>query len=195
MEDKASKLAAETVGLVRLDEFQKIKSTTLTGACAVQSLTKNKPLKSKLSFDLDEEDEEEPKRIRIGPSRVNLVESDPKETKIDTAAPILEAIRINSSFWDGQDHRFLIEGKKSNTIADLLVNAQQLYPPLKSQLVSSLLFVKENTILPHNMRVSDFVNVNAAHKNRPIFEFIQDDKQVYIDSVLHLLIFTFVTHC
>lgn len=195
-DDKASKLAAETVGLVQLDQFQKIKESTLSGSSLserseeeiAEQDRKIKQRAAKLSFSLDDDEDEEDQEVqvpakmaRLGPDPSAIAMSQALEIEREMAAKRLEAeleakrvaeeeaikkqaIKLNCSFFDGSDRRFILEGFKGDSIAQLLEKAQTAFPPLKGSLVSSLLFIKENVILPHVSLSSLFIGPNLCRK-------------------------------
>ena len=160
-DDKVSKLASETVGLVHLDQFQKIKETSLTtkkDTSGGEGRAKVQP--ARLSFAVDDDEDEEDgdeddgmilaKRARIMVNPDTIVDDRKHEevTPTESAQPQVSVmIRLNCSFFDGTDHRFVVEAPKSGTIREVLERARTAYPPLKGVLVSSLMLVKENVIL------------------------------------------------
>lgn len=159
-DDKVSKLASETVGLVHLDQFQKIKETSLTTKKDTSGgAGRAKVQPARLSFAVDDDEDEEDgddgmilaKRARIMANPDTIVDDRKHEevTLTESAQPQVSVmIRLNCSFFDGTDHRFVVEAPKSATIREILERARTAYPPLKGALVSSLMLVKENVILP-----------------------------------------------
>lgn len=219
-EDRASKLAAVTVGLVQLDQFQRIKENALSGSpvserSQEQIAEQNRRIKaraSKLSFSFDDDEGEgsdegaqvPAKMARLGPDPAAAAMSEALEAEQEMVAKqkqaVVEAnriaaveatksqaIKLNCSFFDGSDRRFIIEGFKGDSIAQLLENAQKAFPPLKGSLVSSLLFIKENVILPHEMTVYEFIVKKAYIRHNQMFDFALDESGIAVDAVIPLI--------
>lgn len=60
-----------------------------------------------------------------------------------------QPIKLNCCYWDGSERRFILEGRKGDSVAELMEKAQSVFPPLKGVLSTSLVLVKENLILPN----------------------------------------------
>lgn len=60
-----------------------------------------------------------------------------------------EEIDITYSYWDGKGHRKQSKVKKGSTIEAFLYKVQQEWKELKRINVDNLMFVKEDTIIPH----------------------------------------------
>ena len=194
-DDKASRLAGETVGLVTFSDFQKIKEGTMSAATKLPAddameaqERKVKGRASKLSFQYDYDDDEEPaieiKRGRLGPN--------PTATGHGSGAPLAvraeldtlqkQAVRLSCAFWDGTERRFMVEAKRGDTILKLLEQAQLVFPPLRASLAAHLILVKENVILPHELTVQAIWEAKKVHKGNELLSFAQDEAGVHVES-------------
>lgn len=68
-----------------------------------------------------------------------------------------ETVRITYSFWDGTGHRKLISCKKGTTIAHFLTIVQTQVKQLRNTTADSLMFIKEDLIIPHHYSFYDFI--------------------------------------
>lgn len=68
-----------------------------------------------------------------------------------------ELVKITYSYWDGAGHRRSIKCKKGTTIGKLLSMVQNEFKELKNVPADSLMFVKEDLIIPHHYSFYDFI--------------------------------------
>jgi protein FAM50 len=218
-EDQAKKVAEGTIGLVKLDDFQKIvKESTGEGAASKaakeptpevieKQKQKIKARTSRLSFN-DDSEEEEPEdddtnplkrvKIRVDPSALlqgqmeakSFEEAQRIREEAEKAKALAEEefvknqpVKLSCSFWDGADHRFVVEIKKGDSVQEILEKAQLAFPPLKGSLISNLVLVKENIMLPLDLTIYECLRRKATvRQKRPLFEFTQDEHKVEVDS-------------
>jgi len=86
-----------------------------------------------------------------------------------------EEINIAFSYWDGSGHRRDTRIRKGATISQFLAKAVGLlrkdYSDLRSATADSLMFVKEDLIIPQFYTFQDFIVAKAMGKTGPLFEF------------------------
>jgi len=86
-----------------------------------------------------------------------------------------EPIKIAFSYWDGSGHRRDLTVIKGNTIAQFLQKAIEVlrtdFNELKTVSSDSLMFVKEDVIIPHFYSFYDFIVTKAMGKTGPLYEF------------------------
>lgn len=101
-----------------------------------------------------------------------------------------EEIEITFSFWDGSGHRKSIKQKKGNSIYQFLQKAldeilRKEFPELKTVTADSLMYVKEDLILPHHYTFYDFIITKARGKSGPLFQFdVRDDVRMISDATV-----------
>lgn len=197
-DDKASRLAGETVGLVTFSDFQKIKEGTMSAATKLPAddamaaqEQKIKGRAARLSFRYDDDDDgggDEPaveaKRGRLGPDPTATVHGSgaPPAARAEPDALQKQAVRLSCAFWDGTERRFLVEAKRGDTILRLLEQAQLVFPPLRASLAAHLVLVKENVILPHGLTVQAIWEAKKVHKGNELLSFAQDEAGVHVES-------------
>lgn len=93
-------------------------------------------------------------------------------------------VRLVMSFYDGTDHRFFVDCKRGDRIIDILTQCRQEYGPLRGLLVSDLVFVKENLILPTELSIFEFEQLGArregnrtSRRDHPLFSFALQKKE------------------
>ncbi|KAJ2160934.1 hypothetical protein GGF46_001854 [Coemansia sp. RSA 552] len=205
-----NRLKQSTIGLVRLEEFQRIKgeleeerqreaAKTLLSAGDEKKPKKKpkKPKRSVLSFDDGEDDEDDSssgavlaKKARKNPavdtSFLPDKEREEEEARLreelrqqwlrDQEGIKQEAIMVTYSYWDGSGHRRQVRCRKGNTIAQFLDKCRAQIPELRSVSVDSLVYVKEDLIIPHHYSFYDFIVNKARGKSGPLFNFdVHDD--------------------
>ncbi|KRZ62759.1 Protein FAM50 -like protein, partial [Trichinella nativa] len=86
-----------------------------------------------------------------------------------------EEINIAFSYWDGSGHRRDLKMKKGNSIQQFLQRALEMlrkdFNELKTVSSDSLIFVKEDLIIPHFHTFYDFIVTKTMGKTGPLFEF------------------------
>ncbi|EJW89043.1 XAP5 protein [Wuchereria bancrofti] len=86
-----------------------------------------------------------------------------------------EEINIAFVYWDGSSHRKDLKMKKGNTISQFLVRALELlkreFSETRAAVPESLMFVKEDLIIPHFYTFQDFIVTKAMGKTGPLYEF------------------------
>uniref|UniRef100_A0A0R3RFH1 Protein FAM50 homolog n=1 Tax=Elaeophora elaphi TaxID=1147741 RepID=A0A0R3RFH1_9BILA len=149
-----------------------------------------------LSFAFDDEDEEdmasvplEKKRVGMDPTvetaflpdrnrekeLARLKEDLAKEWQALQEKEKNEEINIAFVYWDGSSHRKDLKMKKGNTISQFLVRALELlkreFSETRAAVPESLMFVKEDLIIPHFYTFQDFIVTKAMGKTGPLYEF------------------------
>jgi len=86
-----------------------------------------------------------------------------------------ESIEVTYSYWDGSGHRKKCMMKKGDSIQKFLQqclrDCRQEYTELKAIDVVSLMYVKEDLIIPHHYTFYDFIMTKARGKSGPLFNF------------------------
>lgn len=97
-------------------------------------------------------------------------------------------LTITYSYWDGSGHRRTVEVKQGDTVGEFLEKVRQDLSPEFRELASSpsdsLVYVKEDLILPHDLTFYDLIASKARGKSGPLFCFdVTEDIRVgAIDS-------------
>mmetsp|Transcript_12000 Transcript_12000/g.31749 ORF Transcript_12000/g.31749 Transcript_12000/m.31749 type:complete len:365 (-) Transcript_12000:40-1134(-) len=151
----------------------------------------------------DSEDEGGPKRKRFGKNpAVNtsfLYDAD-REAELTKKKKALideytkeqeimkhEKLEIVYSYWDGSGHRRSTVVEKGFNIGHFLAKAKSElekvdFPELRGVSTESLLYVKEDLILPHNTTFYDLIKNKARGKSGPLFHFdVHDDVRITND--------------
>lgn len=68
-----------------------------------------------------------------------------------------EVVRVTYSYWDGAGHRKMIKCKKGTTIGRFLAIVQTHFRDLRNTSADSLMFIKEDLIIPHHYSFYDFI--------------------------------------
>lgn len=97
-----------------------------------------------------------------------------------------EDLRVTYSYYDGSGHRRDITVTKGTTIAKFLEAVRQdlakSFPEMKRISPDTLLYVKEDLIIPHNLTFYDLIATKARGKSGPLFEFsVKDDVRLNVD--------------
>eukprot|EP01138_Halocafeteria_seosinensis_P015423 gb/GECG01015740.1/.p1 GENE.gb/GECG01015740.1/~~gb/GECG01015740.1/.p1 ORF type:complete len:390 (+),score=83.69 gb/GECG01015740.1/:1-1170(+) len=86
-----------------------------------------------------------------------------------------EKIEITYSYYDGSGHRRSIEVPKGTSIGKFLEKVRQQlskeFPELKQTTNESLMYVKEDIIIPHHYTFYDLIQTKARGKSGPLFRF------------------------
>jgi protein FAM50 len=98
-----------------------------------------------------------------------------------------EEIEITFSYWDGSGHRKTAVMKKGNSIYQFLQKSLDVlrteFPELKTVSADSLMYVKEDLILPQHYTFYDFIVTKARGKSGPLFQFdVKDDIRMISDA-------------
>ncbi|XP_057296643.1 protein FAM50A-like [Hydractinia symbiolongicarpus] len=127
-------------------------------------LGKNPDVDTSFLPDKDREEEEAKERERLRKEWVQMQE------KMKS-----ESIDITYSYWDGSGHRKKCVMKKGDTIQSFLQQClrdlRQEFTELRAVDVVSLMYVKEDLIIPHHYTFYDFIVTKARGKSGPLFSF------------------------
>lgn len=94
-----------------------------------------------------------------------------------------ESILITYSYWDGSGHRKQTRCKKGDTIAQFLEKCQAQVPELRGVRADSLVYIKEDLIIPHHYTFYDFILNKARGKSGPLFSFdVHNDVRLINDA-------------
>ena len=173
--DVESSLKRDTIGLVQLNQFQKIREQLEQKEAEARKKqdernTKRKQKstieKSKLSFD-DEDAEEEvivkrPKTKKDPTVNTRFLPDKEREEREALEREKLrlewlelqeqvkqDPIEITFSYWDGHGHRSSVECLKGDSIDIFLSKARDKFPQIRGVGTDKLMFVKEDLIIPH----------------------------------------------
>lgn len=72
-----------------------------------------------------------------------------------------ETIRVTYSYWDGIGHRKVIKCRKGTTVGRFLAMVQIQFKELRNTSADSLMFIKEDLIIPHHYSFYDFIVTKA----------------------------------
>ncbi|KAG8469667.1 hypothetical protein KFE25_006122 [Diacronema lutheri] len=87
-----------------------------------------------------------------------------------------EEIDVTYSYWDGAGHRFTTRVSKGTTISGFLNKCRAQVKQLRNASVDTLMFIKEDIILPQNLTFYDLIINKARGKSGPLFQFdVHDD--------------------
>ncbi|PIA15148.1 XAP5-domain-containing protein [Coemansia reversa NRRL 1564] len=211
-ESVENKLKLSTIGLVKLEEFQRIKgeleeerqrAAAKTLAVHNGTIQKNKKpkrttvagQKSILSFDEDDEVvlvKKARKNPTVDTSFLPDKDREEEEARLreelrrkwlcDQESVKKEPITVTYSYWDGSGHRKQARCVKGDTIAQFLEKCKAQVPELRASSVDSLVYVKEDLIIPHHYTFYDFIINKARGKSGPLFSFdVHDDVRLTQD--------------
>ncbi|KAI8112605.1 hypothetical protein M9434_003926 [Picochlorum sp. BPE23] len=86
-----------------------------------------------------------------------------------------EPLEITYSYYNGSGHRKSVTVCKGDTVSTFLKAVQQQLAPdfreIKSSSSSSLMYIKEDVILPHTMTFYELISKKAQGKSGPLFQF------------------------
>jgi len=173
---------------------------------------KEKKMKSSLSFDVDEEEEGEEEQDRK-PSLFLLTkklkcphadtsflpdrerdrqkEEEKEKFRVEWLAEQEkikeELVNIIYSYHDGSGHRRSITVKKGTSISTFLYKVKQQLEPdfkeLKNVGSETLMYIKEDLIIPHHFSFYDLIATKARGKSGPLFRFdINEDIRLVLDA-------------
>jgi protein FAM50 len=87
-----------------------------------------------------------------------------------------EEIDVTYSYWDGAGHRFTTRVSKGTSIAGFLNKCRAQVKQLRNASIDTLMFIKEDIILPQNLTFYDLIVNKARGKSGPLFQFdVHDD--------------------
>ncbi|KAJ2807854.1 hypothetical protein H4S07_003513 [Coemansia furcata] len=211
-ESVENKLKLSTIGLVNLEEFQRIKgeleeerqreaAKTLVHRVDATADEKKKQKKRNkkptLTFDEDDDLVVERQRGRKNPTvdtsflpdKEREEEDARKREELrqtwlqDQEAIKQEPITITYSYWDGSGHRKQVRCRKGDTVAQFLDKCKAQVPELRTTSVDGLVYVKEDLIIPHHYSFYDFILNRARGKSGPLFSFdVHDDVRLTHDA-------------
>lgn len=97
-----------------------------------------------------------------------------------------EEVEVTFSYWDGSGHRRSVTMKKGNSIYQFLHKALEMlraeFHELRSTTADSLMYVKEDLIIPHHYTFYDFIVTKARGKSGPLFSFdVHEDVRLVND--------------
>ncbi|GAA5870847.1 hypothetical protein JCM16303_001606 [Sporobolomyces ruberrimus] len=96
-----------------------------------------------------------------------------------------EPIEITYSYWDGSGHRKTVQCQKGDTIAQFLEKCRQQFPELRLISVDSLMYIKEDLIIPHHYTFYDFIVNKYRGKSGPMFNFdVHEDIRLTHDAAI-----------
>ncbi|KAI9503687.1 XAP5, circadian clock regulator-domain-containing protein [Coemansia spiralis] len=212
-ESVENKLKMSTIGLVKLEEFQRIKGELEEERLreAAKTLVRKRSderkkaksmrkQKGALSFDNGDDDSDDAmatKKTRKNPNvdtsflpdkereeeearmREELRQKWLKEQEMVKKEPIT----ITYSYWDGSGHRKQVKCFKGDTIAQFLEKCRAQVPELRGAKADSLVYIKEDLIIPHHYTFYDFIINKARGKSGPLFNFdVHDDVRLTHDA-------------
>lgn len=86
-----------------------------------------------------------------------------------------EPLEITYSYWNGSGHRRTVMVKKGDTVGTFLKAALEQVAPrfreLRHASTSSLMYVKEDVILPHALTFYELIASRAQGRSGPLFQF------------------------
>ena len=98
-----------------------------------------------------------------------------------------EKIEIAYSYWDGTSHRQSIEMKKGNTIGEFvnacLLALRKEFHELRGVSSESIIYVKEDLMIPHHYTFYDFIITKARGKSGPLFAFDAHDDLRLVNDI------------
>jgi len=87
-----------------------------------------------------------------------------------------EKLEVTYSYWDGSGHRRSCVVEKAYTIGQFLAKSKKElektdFPELRTTTLDSLMYVKEDLIIPHNVTFYELIKEKARGKSGPLFHF------------------------
>jgi protein FAM50 len=111
-----------------------------------------------------------------------------KEYHTDQNQQKNQQLEVTYSYWDGSGHRRSCVVEKGHTIGQFLAKSKKElektdFPELRTTTLDSLLYVKEDLILPHNITFYDLIKDKARGTSGPLFNFgVHEDIRMSNDS-------------
>jgi protein FAM50 len=101
-----------------------------------------------------------------------------KEIKEKREQAKAEKIVIVFSYWDGTGHAAQLQMAKGSTISEFLLSVLQAlrnqFIELRGVTTESLMYVKDDLIIPHHYSFFDFIATKARGRSGPLFQFDDD---------------------
>ena len=98
-------------------------------------------------------------------------------------APVLDFEYV---YWDGSPHQRELVVKKGDSIEIFLQRCRQQlradFVEMKSQSVDQMMFIKSDTIIPHQYTFYDLIVTKAEGKSGTLFEFETDQEMTKIET-------------
>merc|ERR1712039_280401 len=87
-----------------------------------------------------------------------------------------EKLEVTYSYWDGSGHRRSCIVEKGWNIGSFIAKCKTElektdFPELRTTTVDSLMYVKEDLIIPHNITFHELIKERARGKSGPLFNF------------------------
>lgn len=87
-----------------------------------------------------------------------------------------EKLEVTYSYWDGSGHRRTCQVEKAFTIGQFLAKSKKElektdFPELRGTTLDSLMYVKEDLMIPHNITFYELIKEKARGKSGPLFHF------------------------
>ena len=100
-----------------------------------------------------------------------------------------EQLEIVYSYWDGSGHRREVRVQKGTTIGGFLeltrIELSHSFSELRSLTADSLMYIKEDLIIPHHYSFYDLIVTRARGKSGPLFNFdVHDDVRLLNDATV-----------
>lgn len=107
----------------------------------------------------------------ILPNESKLLEEIKQHYKQEMKKDGLEKLELTFTYWDGTNAKKNITVNKCDTVGEFLFKAKEIlktdYPNLEQS--HSLMFVKEDKIIPHEYKFQDLLESEAHGKKGPLF--------------------------
>ena len=172
----AKVVATARLSFVDAEEEEEEEEDGAAAAAAKRARLKNPAVETDFLPDRDREREERDERERL---RSGWLEEQLRQKE--------ETIEVTFSYHDGAGHRNSINVKKGDTIGAFLRAVRDMLGPefreLRAASVDSLLYVKEDVILPHHLTFHELIASKARGKSGPLFHFdVHDDVRLVGDA-------------
>jgi protein FAM50 len=196
-------LRNDTIGLVSLEDFTKRNENNQSKQRNEQKKRKRKKdtlNRNVLSFQEELEEHVElplkKSKLEVNPDiqTAFLPDKEREETEMKEREALKEKwieqqeeikqqeIEITYSYWNGSGNRSQSKCKMGASIEHFLYMIQPEWKELKRISVSDLMFVKEDTIIPHNFSFYDLISSKARGISGPLFVFeVKDDVRALVD--------------
>ncbi|KAJ1627712.1 XAP5, circadian clock regulator-domain-containing protein [Pavlovales sp. CCMP2436] len=89
----------------------------------------------------------------------------------DQAKVKAEEIDVTYSYWDGAGHRFTTRVSKGTSIGGFLNKCRAQVKQLRNASADTLMFIKEDIIMPQHLTFYDLIVSKARGKSGPLFQF------------------------
>jgi len=100
-----------------------------------------------------------------------------------------QKLEVVYSYWDGSGHRRTLTITKGATIEEFLIavkqQCQEEFRDLRTCSADSLMYVKEDLVIPHHLSFYDLIVTKARGKSGPLFHFdVHDDIRLRSDATV-----------